>query len=237
MPPSGYARQAGGDQLPFASRAVAHRNHVLPVRLAPGRRGDALPAHRVGGNGGSPGHAVAAGCAVAARPGQLRARSACISACCIGLLLYNLLLFTSVRDVGYLIYVAFVASMGIGQAALTGLGAQFLWPQWTWWNGVSPPVGLAAAAMFGLLFARHFLSSSVRMRVIDKFLLVQLAGWALSLLAALTLPYTVSSWMVTMLAVVSVVTMVVVGCHQHPARVRRARGLSSRPGPCCWSAW
>ncbi len=33
----GFAHQRGGD-LPFAGRAVPHRNHVLPVTLQPGRR-------------------------------------------------------------------------------------------------------------------------------------------------------------------------------------------------------
>jgi PAS domain S-box-containing protein len=76
---------------------------------------------------------------------------------------------------------------------------------------VSPPVGLASAALFGLLFARSFLSSPQRMPHIDKFLLLQMLGWGLSILAAMSLPYTVSSYMVTVLAVVSVATMVAVG--------------------------
>ena len=32
----GYLRQSAGDHLPFSSRAIKHRNHVLPVTLAPG---------------------------------------------------------------------------------------------------------------------------------------------------------------------------------------------------------
>jgi hypothetical protein len=86
----------------------------------------------------------------------------------IGLLLYNLLLFFSVRDRPYLIYVAFVACMAIAQAALTGFGAQFLWPGQLWWNSVSPPAGMAATAVFGLLFARSFLSSALRMPRLDR---------------------------------------------------------------------
>ena len=31
-----FERQLGGDLRPFASRAVPHRNHVLPVKLTPG---------------------------------------------------------------------------------------------------------------------------------------------------------------------------------------------------------
>jgi PAS domain S-box-containing protein len=72
-------------------------------------------------------------------------------------------------------------------------------------------VGLSLAAIFGTLFARDFLSSSVRMPRTDKWLLTLLAGWGLAILAAIALPYTVSSYMVTVLAVVSVVTMVSVG--------------------------
>ncbi|HSV34562.1 MAG TPA: 7TM diverse intracellular signaling domain-containing protein [Ramlibacter sp.] len=206
----GYQRQRAGDSLPFASRAIPHRNHVLPVKLAPGA--DSVIYLRVESQG------TVSAPARLWRPAALwqhdQATYAALSlyfGLLIGLLLYNLLLFLSVRDSAYLIYTAFAGAMALGQAALTGLGAQFLWPQWTWWNGVSPPVGMTSAAIFGLLFARSFLSSSVRMPMIDRVMLVQLAGWMLALLAALTLPYVVSSWMVTVLAVVSVATMFAVG--------------------------
>jgi PAS domain S-box-containing protein len=206
----GFEEQVGGNLQPFASRAVPHRNHVLPVTLAPGA--DTTIYLRIQSQG------TVSAPATLWRPAALwqhdqmsYAALALYFGLLIGLMLYNLLLFLSVRDIGYLIYVTFVISMGVGQAALTGLGGQFLWPHWTWWNTVSPPIGLAAAALFGLLFARNFLSSAIRMRTADKFLLVQLAGWSLAIAAALTLPYRVSSWMVTVLAVFSVSTMVVIG--------------------------
>jgi PAS domain S-box-containing protein len=206
----GMERQLAGDALPFASRAVAHRNHVLPVRLAPDAENTLYLRLESQGTVSAPVRLW--------RPAALwkhdQASYAALSlyfGLLVGLLLYNLLLFASVRDMAYLIYVGFAGAMAVGQAALTGLGAQFLWPEWTWWNGVSPPVGMSAAAIFGLLFTRSFLSSAVRMRHADRFMLLQLAGWVLALLAALTLPYTVSSWMVTILAVLSVATMVGVG--------------------------
>ncbi|MBG9386693.1 sensor histidine kinase [Caenimonas aquaedulcis] len=206
----GYDRQVGGDTRPFAERAIAHRNHVLPLRLP--RTGEATIYLRVQSEG------TVSVPATLWRPAALWQRDLAAYATLslyfgllIGLLLYNLLLWVSVRDSGYLIYVGFVAFMGLGQAALTGLGAQFLWTPWTWWNTVSPPVGLAGAALFGLQFARNFLSSAVRMPRIDRFLLVQMAGWAAAIAAALTLPYSVSSYMVTGLAVVSVASMVAIG--------------------------
>lgn len=206
----GVERQTGGDLRPLGSRAVAHRNHVLPVRLTPG--GETVLYLRLKSQG-----AVVAPVTLW-RPAALwrhdQAAYAALSlyfGLLIGLLLYNLLLFLSVRDPGYLIYVGFVGFMGLGQAALTGLGAQFLWPQWTWWNSVSPAASMAACAMFGLQFARNFLSSALRMRRADRFIRVQLAGWGLALLAALLLPYAVSVRMVAVLAVSSAVTMMVVG--------------------------
>jgi hypothetical protein len=80
---------------------------------------------------------VAAAGLVAARPGSLRALSLYFGLL-IGLLLYNLLLFVSVRDRAYLVYVASSPAWP-GAGGADGLGAQFLWPGWTWWNSVSPP--------------------------------------------------------------------------------------------------
>jgi PAS domain S-box-containing protein len=207
---SGSQRRLGGDLQPFGSRAVPHRNHVLPVTLAPGAQTVLHLRLKSEGTVVAP--------VTLWRPAALwRHDQAAYSVLSlyfgllIGLLLYNLLLFVSVRDVGYLSYVAFVACMGIAQAALTGLGAQFLWPQWTWWNSVSPLAGIAAAAGFAVLFARNFLSSPIRLRRMDRLMLAQLAGWSLALLAALALPYVVSLWMVTILGVLGVATMLVVG--------------------------
>lgn len=209
-PGAGHQRQLAGDLQPFDSRIVPHRNHVLPVQLVPG--GQTTLYLRLESQG-----TVAAPVRLWQPAALWRGDQTSYSllslyfGLLVGLLLYNLLLWSSVRDRAYLIYVAFAAAMGIAQAALTGLGAQFLWPGWVWWNSVSVPVGMSTAAVFGLLFTRNFLSSRVRLVRLDRLLLVQLAGWLAALAAALVLPYFVASWMVTVLAMVSVATMVVLG--------------------------
>lgn len=206
----GLDRQAGGDLLPFSARAVPHRNHVLPVSLRPG--GSTTLYLRVRSHG-----AVVAA-ATLWRPAALWQHDQAVYGVLssyfgllVGLLLYNLLLYVSVRDVGYLIYVGFAAAMGTGQAALSGMGAQFLWPQWTWLNSVLPAAAFSAAAIMGVQFARHFLSSAARLPRTDRFLRLQLAGWTVALVAAVTLPYTATAWLVTVMALVSVATGVVVG--------------------------
>jgi PAS domain S-box-containing protein len=209
-PGFGDERQVGGDLLPYATRVVPHRNHVFPLWLPAGQSATVYLRVQSEGTVSAPTR-LWRPAALWAYDQKAYAALSLYFGLLIGLTLYNLLLFLSVRDVGYLIYAAFAAMMGVGQAALTGVGYQFLWPQATWWNSVSPPVGLTLAAIFGLLFARNFLSSPVRMPRLDKLLLVQLGGWVASLAAALLLPYRYSSWMVTVLAVVSVATMFVVG--------------------------
>ena len=206
----GLDRQAGGDLLPFSARAVPHRNHVLQVNLRPGGSTTLYLRLR------SQGAVVAA--ATLWRPAALWRQDQAVYGVLssyfgllVGLLLYNLLLYVSVRDIGYLIYVGFAAALGTGQAALSGMGAQFLWPQWTWLNSVLPAAAFSLAAIMGLQFGRQFLSSAARMPRSDRFMRLQLAGWAAALVAAMSLPYTVTAWMVTVMAVVSVATGVVVG--------------------------
>jgi hypothetical protein len=121
-PGGGWQKQVGGDAYPFDSRVIPHRDHVLPLRLVPGS--DSTLYLRIQSEG-----TVAAPATLwqpAALWRQDQATYAALSlyfGLLVGLLLYNLLLFVSVRDTAYLIYAAFAASMAIGQAALTGLAS------------------------------------------------------------------------------------------------------------------
>nr|WP_240980311.1 7TM diverse intracellular signaling domain-containing protein [Ramlibacter agri] len=206
----GWRRQVGGDLEPFASRPIAHRNHVLPVLLPAGATSTLYLRLESEGTVAAPLRLW--------RPAALwRSDQASYAALALyfgllaGLLLYNLLLFVSVRDTAYLVYVLFVAGMALALAALTGLGYQFLWPRQVWWNSVSPPAGFCFAAVFGLLFARRFLDSAEGMPVIDRLLLALAAAWGLTLVPLLVLPYVVSNWLVTLLAPISVIVLVTSG--------------------------
>ncbi|HYF41747.1 MAG TPA: 7TM-DISM domain-containing protein, partial [Ramlibacter sp.] len=145
--PGGVQHHAGGDRFEFASRAIAHRNHVFPLRLQAAGEHTLYLRVRSDDTVSAPARLW--------RPAALwssdQAGYGVLSlyfGLVVGLLLYNLLLFVSVRDPAYLVYVAFAAAMGLGQAALNGLGAQYLWPHAAWWNSVSVPVGLTTTALF-----------------------------------------------------------------------------------------
>ncbi|MBE7367885.1 sensor histidine kinase [Ramlibacter pallidus] len=204
-----WQRQVAGDLQPFMARPVVHRNHVVPVSLPPGESTVYLRLTSQG--------TITAPVRLW-RPQALwqsdQGSYALLSlyfGLLFGLGLYNLLLFLSVRDPAYLIYVMFVGGMAVAQAALTGLGYQYLWPEQVWWNSVSPPAGMCLAATFGLLFARRFLDSVHAMRVMDRVLLTLAVLWALTFVTAVALPYVVSTWLVTVWAPVSVLALVVSG--------------------------
>lgn len=207
---SGYARQTAGVSQPFASRIIPHRNHVLPLTLQPGTTNTLYLLVQSEGSVTVPAtlwqpaalwvHDQAAYGAFGLYFGLL-----------IGLFVYNLLLYVSVRDKVYLVYVGYVAGMALFQVTLTGLGNQFLWPELAWWNSRSPPAGTVMVATFGLLFARTFLLSAARTPRLDKFILLQVAGFMVSLVVLLGYSYTLASYMTTGLVLVSVTTLMVAG--------------------------
>ena len=217
--PDGYVRQSAGVTHPFASRAVPHRNHVLPVILSAGKPATLYLKVQSEGSVTVPAtlwqpaalweHDQAAYGAFGLYFGLL-----------IGLFIYNRLLFVSVRDKVYLVYVGYVAGMALFQVTLTGLGNQFLWPELTWWNSRSPPAGTVMVATFGLLFARTFLLSAARTPRLDKFILLQVGIFMIALVVLLAYSYTLASYIATGLVLVSVATLMVAGIfglrHGHP---------------------
>ena len=203
-----FDHQSGGDSLPFPARAVPHRSHVQPIDLEPGR--ESTMYLRVASQG-----AVSAPVTLW-QPAALWQSDqtaylvfGLYFGLLIGLLAYNLLLFLSVRDNAYLIYVAFIGCIGLSQGANTGLGGQFLWPDSLWWNGIAINTAHAASGIFGFLFVRSFLHTRSKMPKLDLWIKGQLALWFAALVASLVLPYKVAAVMVTWLAVLCVVTIVV----------------------------
>ncbi|OYT91993.1 MAG: hypothetical protein CFE43_10550 [Burkholderiales bacterium PBB3] len=217
-----FEHHSGGDSLPFPSRVVPHRSHVTPIALEPGSK--SMLYLRIASQG-----AVSAPVTLwqpAALWQQDQVTYSIFSlyfGLLIGLLVYNLLLFLSIRDPAYLIYVVFVACIGLSQAANSGLGAQFLWPDALWWNSNSINATHAASGTFGILFVRSFLASKTRLPVLDRWIQGQAGLWCAAFFAALMLPYKTAGQIVTALALSGVVTVLWAGTlsvrRNHPGAI------------------
>lgn len=183
----GWSQLQAGDLMPFAERPVVHRNFVFPVRLATGQQTFYL---RVQSSGTL---TIPLHLWVESDFDQYNQKTYVVLALYFGMLLalmlYNLLLYFSLREYVYLAYVGFVASLAVGLLTLSGLGNQFLWPDWPAWGNIALVVGFASAGIFGIYFTRYFLETRKNTPRHDRVLLVLAALFVLTLLISIFLPY------------------------------------------------
>jgi signal transduction histidine kinase len=88
----------------------------------------------------------------------------------LSLLLYNLLLFFSLRDKRFLLYSLYALCFGLGIAASNGYGRLFMWPEWAAFDEIAQGALLSLAALFATQFARTFLQTVLHMPRLDVVL-------------------------------------------------------------------
>ncbi|MDM1296118.1 histidine kinase [Sphingobacterium sp. N143] len=105
--------------------------------------------------------------------------------------IYNLFLFFSVRDRGYLYYVLYVVCAGVTQMGIKGYSFQYLWPAWPYFATKGPIIFGCLSGLSALLFADSFLQLSKNAprsrRIIAIFIILFTLGTILAL-AGLTQP-------------------------------------------------
>jgi diguanylate cyclase (GGDEF)-like protein len=177
---------SAGYTLPFSSRPFVHRQLVFPLTLSPGA--DTTVYLRVVSRSSLTVPVTLWS------PSALHAsdqHTYSVLALYFGMLLalgtYNLLLYLSLRDSIYLIYVAFLASLAVSQAGILGLAAQFLWPDWPRGGDLIRPAGYCLVGLFGTLFSRRLLGMREWSPRLDQLLrYVQIAFLLLAAGALLT---------------------------------------------------
>lgn len=127
------------------------------------------------------------------------------------MVLYNLFVFLSVREVNYFYYVMYVLGMVGFIASLNGISYQYLWPNSIWWNDQSIVVSLAAVVIFGCLFTRNFLDLPTAMRVTNFFFTVLAVIGVLLIAASMVLPYRIMIISVIIVAVVGIFLSITTG--------------------------
>lgn len=144
-----------GDELPFVQRAVRHRNFIMPVTLAPGSN---LLYLRLASAG-----TVEAPLRIwdpvkfhAASNDENLLQGGAIGIMVI-MIVYNLFIFFSTRDINYIYYIGFVASYMMFHLSLSGYAFAYLWPYSVRWNSIAISTFIAFTALFTGLFANHFL--------------------------------------------------------------------------------
>ena len=86
------------------------------------------------------------------------------------MLLFNLLLFISLRDKVYLLYMGFVVLTALSLASFNGLAKEFLWPQTRAWSDISTYVGLSFTVAAAVQFMRSMLHTATTTPTLDMAL-------------------------------------------------------------------
>ena len=199
-----------GDKLPFSERPLEHRFFVFPVTWEARQTLDIYFRIRTS-------TAVQAPLtlwdrdAFERRENQANIAQGLYYGAMVVIAIYNFLIFIVVRDRSYLYYVAFVMSLPLFIASMSGQAYHFLWPDSVLWNDHSIPVFLAMAFGTSALFTRRFL----QVREWSRLLNFGLAGVATvafgTLLLSFVMPYRVSNHVLVPLGLFACIFEMVVG--------------------------
>ncbi len=174
----GWVSREAGDIFPFARREIEHRNVVLRLRLpadSPQPRQFYLRFATQGIvqmslNLWNPE-------AFAEKVGNEQFGFGLYYGLLLAMVVYNLFLFFTVRDPGYLYYVIYIFSFALTVMSVNGLAFQYLWGRWPVWANLCVNFFMGLTTMSMALFTRDFLRTPARNPRLD-FLIRVLIGFS-----------------------------------------------------------
>ncbi|MBA1203032.1 hybrid sensor histidine kinase/response regulator [Pseudomonas capeferrum] len=214
--------QRTGDALPYASRQIRQDNYLFEVPLRPGQSTTVYLRLHSQGSIQAPLTLWSAEAYLEQQPTRLYVLGI-IYGVLLVMLVYNLVIYISVRDISYLYYILYIASFGLYQVSVNGAGVAYFWPDSPWWANAATPLFIGAAGFFGCQFARHFLQMARLGRGFDCLLQVLMAGGVLVMLLAVSMPYGVALRMATVLALLFTVSIFAAGLYAWSRGLRVAR--------------
>ncbi|KEA64594.1 Signaling protein [Marinobacterium lacunae] len=186
----GWSQTSTGDRVPFAQRPLDNRQFLFPVTLPAHSEASYYLRFQTEGslNIGLYAHT----------PDNLLGRTAeeylalgIYYGGFIVLLVYNLIMFMTLREKAFAYYTLYVLSYGLYMSVHNGLSFQYLWPDNSWLANQSLIVLLALSLFGGLRFTREILSTAQLCPRLDKVAYLTEWGVLLSLLLSPVLSYKV----------------------------------------------
>ncbi|MEX5342259.1 7TM diverse intracellular signaling domain-containing protein [Pseudomonas sp. I2] len=217
-----HLAQRTGDALPYASRQIRQNNYLFELPLPPGQATTAYLRLQSQGSIQAPVALWSAEAYLEDQPARLYVLGM-IYGVLLVMLVYNLFIYVSVRDVSYLYYILYIASFGLYQVSVNGAGVAYFWPDSPWWANAATPLFIGAAGLFGCQFARHFLQMGTLSRGFDRLLQGLMAGGALVMLLAVSMRYGIALRMATVLALLFTISIFSAGLYAWWRGLRVAR--------------
>ncbi|TKS53875.1 GGDEF domain-containing protein [Luteimonas yindakuii] len=179
---------AGGDHLPFASRAVRDRHPNFRISLPVGEPVELLLRIESQSSLQVPlvlytpvayaGHARDSLLVIGLYYGII-----------LALFVYNLVLWLSLRDASYFWYLFHICAFGLVLFTLNGFGFEYLWPDSPWLADRAVPMSICLALVAMQQFARHFLELPRRWSLGNAISLGMIGFFIAFGIASIWLPY------------------------------------------------
>ncbi len=177
-----------GDKRPFHERPIEHRNFIVPIALAGGEIVDIYLRVITSSSLQLPLTLWRDDSLLETTQTNMLGLGMYYGTMLV-MVLYNLFVFFSVREINYLYYVLYVSSMALFLASLNGVSYQYLWPNSIWWNDQSIVFFLAGVVLFAALFTINFLRIPEVFPRLSAAAIGVIVVSFLVLIATLLLPY------------------------------------------------
>jgi signal transduction histidine kinase/CheY-like chemotaxis protein len=199
-----------GDALPFATREIRQNNYLFDLNFAPDQAQTVYLRLQSEGSVQAPVTLWSSTAYLEEQPVRLYVLGL-IYGVLLGMLVYNLFIYLSVRDTSYLYYIFYIASFGLYQLSVNGAAVQYFWPDNPWWTNAATPFFIGCAGLFGSQFARSFLQTASHSRWLDRLLLALVAFSAVVVGLSLMTSYALALRLATALALIFTVVIFVAG--------------------------
>lgn len=209
-PGGSVVRYVTGDRLPYAQRPLRHNDFLFPVPIEPGSTTRVFVRVETDGSMQVP-MTVWTREAFIEYDHRRQMVLGAVYGVLLVMLVYNLFLFLSIRDLSYAYFCAFVVLYALSQACLDGYSYQYLWPGSPAWNAISLPLIICADAMVAMMFLRQFLDSRTTLPRWDRAIRVLVWFGVFAMAAALVLSYAITIRITALYAMIAAAASMSVG--------------------------
>ncbi|WP_242206949.1 MULTISPECIES: hybrid sensor histidine kinase/response regulator [unclassified Pseudomonas] len=199
-----------GDAWPFASREIRQNNYLFDLPFKPDQQQTVYLRLASEGSIQAPVTLWSSTAYLEDQPVRLYVLGI-IYGVLLGMLVYNLFIYLSVRDTSYLYYIFYIASFGLYQLSVNGAAVEYFWPDNPWWANAATPFFIGCAGLFGSQFARSFLQTKNHSRGLDRVLIGLIAFSALVIGLSLMTSYALALRLATTLALTFTVVIFAAG--------------------------
>ena len=201
-----------GNLKPFSHRTVKHQNFVMPVKLQPGS--NSIVVRIVSSGTVEAPFTLWESTFFHESNDSEKIVQGIVAGIMLVMIVHNLLLFFTVRDVNYLLYVAFVASYMLFHFSLNGYAYAYLWPEATHWNSFAIATFIAGSCFFLCLFSISFLRLKAASSRIFMLMTGLLAFNFLTAIGSFFIPYEFSLRAAMSLIIPTALTALAIGYWQ-----------------------